>query len=357
MRRLLLVWLLVLAGCARPAPPVRTVVGPLPPEVKPTGVAEVEPKADNKPASYWIAALQDKDEKARGAVAVTLGDLGAEAVPVLVVALKNSDAEVRGQAARILEDIARTTGQPQAVAALRGALKDQNVKVRESAAGALGYAIGDTKNAVPALLEAIRDPSDGVRARAAWALGHLGPDAKDAAGPLSDLLRDKNDEVCHNAFEALGHLGAAARASVPLLLEVVKERGKAILRDPTVVDAVGNIGPAVTPVLLEVLKNADEGLREIALENLGDALAVPEEAPPEVLAEIDKQAKAVLPAATAALKDDKARVRQKAAELLGKLGSRAKDAAGALKEAQSDKDEGVQKKAAEALKKIESGKE
>jgi HEAT repeat protein len=106
---------------------------------------------------------------ARKHAAWGLGALDAsEAVPALVEALKDSEAEVREQVAWALGAI----GDRRAVDGLIGALADSAPGVRRQAAWALG-AIGD-RRAVSALTKALKDADASVRKQAAWALGAIG---------------------------------------------------------------------------------------------------------------------------------------------------------------------------------------
>ena len=89
-------------------------------------------------------------------------------VDALVVALKDSDAGVRRQAARTLAQI----GNPRAVPALSAAMKDAEPDMRAIIASALGE-LGDAA-AVPALRDALKDENVAVRVRAASALGEIG---------------------------------------------------------------------------------------------------------------------------------------------------------------------------------------
>ena len=79
------------------------------------------------------------------------------------------------------------------------------------------------------------------------------------------------------------------------------------------------------------------------------------DAPPELVAEVDWQAKAA-PAIVKHLQGGKDSVRQKAAATLRRIGPRAQEAVPALKAALEDKQEAVQQQAREALKKIAPAK-
>jgi len=76
---------------------------------------------------------------------------------------------------------------PAAVPALIGALKDENEKVRRSAAGTLGIIGLEAKTAVPFLIEALKDKNEEVRQESAGALENINtPEAQKA---LKDYAR------------------------------------------------------------------------------------------------------------------------------------------------------------------------
>jgi HEAT repeat protein len=90
------------------------------------------------------------------------------------------------------------------IPALTRLLADQNGKVRESAARALGT-IGPA-TVVSSLMELLADKNDHVRLAAASALGQIGPEAKIAIPALTQLLDDEfefNEKVRQSAAESL----------------------------------------------------------------------------------------------------------------------------------------------------------
>src|SRR5207253_1061432 len=98
-------------------------------------------------------------------------------------------------------------GAKAAAAALRGAVKDQDVSVRMEAALALWHVEARADN-LDVFLNAAGDPSALVRADACRALGAIGPAAKPAISTLAKLLVDKESAVRGQAAEALGKIGA-----------------------------------------------------------------------------------------------------------------------------------------------------
>jgi len=159
---------LVAIGSAAYEPLIRALKGPV--WVARGNAAWALGALGNHQASPLLAvALRDTEANVRRRGAWALGALDAsESVPALIEALKDPDAGVREQVAWALGAI----GDRRAVEPLTNALGDQAAQVREQAAWALG-ALGD-RRAAPALAKALKDTEARVRRQAAWALGAIG---------------------------------------------------------------------------------------------------------------------------------------------------------------------------------------
>ena len=144
------------------------------------------------------AALQDPDERVRIDAYYDLGALGAEGVPVLMVALKDESAR-RWQANLGRGDFTN----PSQLESPYGL----------AAAGAV---------AVPALVEALQDRDWWLRAGAACALGCMGVEAQEAATALAAALQDDSEWVCRNAANALSNMGQVS-AAVPALTQALDD--------------------------------------------------------------------------------------------------------------------------------------
>ena len=108
--------------------------------------------------------------------------------------------------------------------ALTRALKDQDGRVREAAAGALRYVDSDVVIAVPALRAALEDEKPYVRRSAAITLGIIGSPAASAVPELARMMM--NDTDWHNrntAVAALGRIGPSAQDMVPLLEKMLRD--------------------------------------------------------------------------------------------------------------------------------------
>jgi HEAT repeat protein len=297
------------------------------------GSAAVEP---------LLVALKDSDSNVRQASAKALGQLGdAGAVGPLITVLRGKDKELSQTAVKVLVEI----GIP-SVSPLVTALRDPDKSVQQVAAEGLGK-IGDTQ-AVEPLIAALEDSDSNVCQAAAGALGQLG-DAR-AVEPLIAALDNPYWEVRKTAAEALGQLGDA-RAVKPLLVAAFREFN---MREVATA-ALGQLGDAqgAKPLLVAALRDRD--MREVAaaaLEKLGWQPDV-SEAGAQYWILLRKWEKCValggvaVEPLIAALDDEVTDVRQAAARALGRLGDAR--AAEPLIAALTDRDSSVRGSAAQAL--------
>ena len=142
--------------------------------------------------------------------------LGDAAVEPLITALQIR--EYKGQKRALILDLLGRIGDRRAVPALIGALNDADAEVRNQAAYGL-YAIPDQR-AFDSLMQHLHDPNDRVAGLAARALGRVGD--RRAVEPLVAALvesrkqGEKSAGMATAAAEALGDLGDR-RASKALL--------------------------------------------------------------------------------------------------------------------------------------------
>jgi hypothetical protein len=177
-----------------------------------------------------------------------------------IVLAKNKDTDLQLQAVKALARI----GTP-AVPALAELLKDQDLRVRKSAAEALGNIGSKSKAVVPTMVQLLMDERPWVRESALLDIGGIGPDAKAAVPALIELLDDKSYRW--DAAYTLGQIGPGAKESIPALTKLLKAsdgqvRGIAVW-------ALGNMGPdanAAVPALKKILKDEDPNVRQIACE-------------------------------------------------------------------------------------------
>jgi HEAT repeat protein len=161
VRRTSLAWLLLSVGCLI-AGGCEGAPGGGPPGGRPTAEEmrrqreRFERQFDMQPRLAVVSAVRVTGVKETAADA--LARIGAEAVPPLIEALTDPDAEVRLQATRALARMG-LVGRD-AVPALITALSDENKLVRQGAARALGQMGPAAREAIPALIQALKDPAN-----------------------------------------------------------------------------------------------------------------------------------------------------------------------------------------------------
>ena len=131
----------------------------------------------------------------KGAVTAVCGRTDQETIRFLILALRDTNKEVRNESVHGLAKIGRM-----AADALATLLHDPEWRIRYRAVEGLGM-IGDPSSA-RLLIPLTRDEKDHVRYMAAKALGALSP--QDSADALLPLIHDENHYVRRMAAESLG---------------------------------------------------------------------------------------------------------------------------------------------------------
>ncbi len=138
--------------------------------------------------------------------------------------------------------------------------------------------LGDGKTVVPTLVEMLKynDPEVALtfdqvfepsfRVAAADSLGRIGPDAKAAIPGLRELLGDKHEVVRRAAVMALARIGIA---TIPTLAELLKDKNHANreLAALTVAE-MGSEAKSLVPALTALLKDDSTAVRKAADEAL-----------------------------------------------------------------------------------------
>jgi HEAT repeat protein len=255
--------------------------------------------------------------------------------------LSDKDAGVRADAARELNHLAGIANSPderQAIPALIVSLKDSDHDVRSNAAMALGSIGSDGKTVIPALVLAVRDKDYAVREEAVDSLGRIGKDAQLAVPALVAALTDKDDSVRYAATSAWIGFGREARVSLSDLTNLLKSDDSRVrLCAAEVLAAIGPDARDAVPLLTAELKDKHEAA---ALEAAG------------ALASIGVNQSEALPVAVRLLHAEDSDMRCRAAGVLGELGAASQSAVPVLTKALNDHDRDVRVVAAIALDKI-----
>jgi hypothetical protein len=175
-------------------------------------------------------------------------------LPDLIRALRSRTAADRLRAAKDLGRLGWLARE--ALPALVGVLDDEDAKVREAAAHAVGQMGPD---ALPELMRMLAHEDKYVRRNAVWALGKLGPLAGSALRDLCRTLKDSDPRTASGAAQGLGNMGAAGAEAVPALAEAM--RGTNIVLCRLAAKALSQIGPPALATLIAHLQHSDPFVR------------------------------------------------------------------------------------------------
>ena len=175
-------------------------------------------------------------------------------LPDLIRALRS---EVPATRLRAVKDLGRLGWLArEALPALVGSLDDEDAKVRESTAHAIGQMGPD---ALPTLSGMLDHLDKYVRRNAVWALGKLGPLARPALADLCAALKDTDPRTASGAAQALGNMGADGADGVAALTEAM--RGTNIVLCRLAAKALSQIGSPALATLIAHLQHSDPFVR------------------------------------------------------------------------------------------------
>lgn len=214
----------------------------------------------------------------------SIGPGAKAAVPALHAILKDAKQtqKLRIHAASALAEIG--IANPEVMATLMELLRNTaDLNMASAAAGVVGGIGYEAREAIPLLLALYRSQgntntqwANQIRQGALDALRHMGPAAKPVVPELVRILKDKQVDsgVRKSAALALKHIGPHAIDAVPTLLDMVKNYDPVYSRDE-IVYALGGIGPAAIPALVEFINNEankkdDRNPRSVAVRAIGE---------------------------------------------------------------------------------------
>jgi HEAT repeat protein len=283
-----------------------------------------------------LRALSKRDAHVRRCAVEVLCDFGREAdsaTPHLLGLLTDRSDAVRVQAAHA---IAAVGGRP-AVPGLIRALDDKKPLVRAAAARGLASIGRDAVSAYPKLQLRLTDPNPDVRVASAKAIWSIQREAREAVPVLIAALREP---VSWEAALILASIGPNASNAVPALIERLKrEKVPRPLREtPVAALALGQIGVAAVPALIETLASSNPRVRTSAVLALGY---------------VGPQASSATPQLVTLLSDPDGDVRRAATLSLGTIDPARKELVSALVAMASDEDIFLQSLAAFTLERID----
>jgi HEAT repeat protein len=226
--------------------------------------------SDDDPLPELIRSLRSEAGVNRLKAAKDLGRLGwlaRESLPSLVAALSDDDAKVREAAAQAIGQMG-----PEALPALSAMLGHQDKYVRRHAVWAMGKLGPLARPALLDLCEALRDPDPRTASGAAQALGQMGTDGADAIPALTEAMRGTNIVLCRLAAKALSQIGPPA---LPTLIAHLQHSDPFVRGESAM--ALGWMGP-VAKGAVPLLANIVRGPRSAHRSN--QPLPPPEPTPP-----------------------------------------------------------------------------
>lgn len=311
-----------------------------------------------KTIPYLLKVSADNDASVRKAVKEALDKIDPlwqqskstdQSVPKLVQELGNEDWRVRNAAASALGQIESASAD--AIPKLLKMLTDKDREVRRTATESLNKIDPEwrrgkaTAKALPHIVKALADPNWSIRSAAVGALEEIGPVAAKAAPYLVKALKDSTIDVKNAARKALEKVDPKGKYR-----EEEESAVKARYVPSAFEKALGDIepkSPEAIPHLVKKLIDTDREVRKAAREVLGkiDPKWPRNKAALEMIPFLVKEG----------LSDSKWIVRSSAAEALGDFGSAAAETAPRLQKVMNtDSSVDVRSAAKKALQKIGS---
>ncbi|MEP0814257.1 MAG: HEAT repeat domain-containing protein [bacterium] len=150
-------------------------------------------------------------------------------VEYLCAALKSDIPAAASIAAEALGELGQLAAD--SVAALIVAMECNCAETRWSAAEALGKIAPQNEAAVVALTNALADENRTVRIAAAWSLKKLGSFAQAAVPELTKAAQSNDSMFQRRAIRALGRIGGCAVSALPILRTMLSDAERAEGRD------------------------------------------------------------------------------------------------------------------------------
>ena len=224
-----------------------------------------------------LKAMQDDDAQVRKSADEALVRIGLPAMPRLITALEHGDVSTRTNAARVLWSL-RTLGvrpttdkETQAlVTALIKALNDAEPRVRENVVEGLANIGTDAVTALPGLLTTLNDPDSAVRKATCSALCRIRPHDPNVVSALIAALKDADVQVRVEVCHGLSEVGKDHPAAVNALIARLRDDPHPDVRAEAV-EALKDIGPAAKvaiPAITAALNDPNERVRDEAEEAL-----------------------------------------------------------------------------------------
>jgi HEAT repeat protein len=127
---------------------------------------------------------------------------------------------------------------------------------------------GVEEQRIQELIVLLKSPQRDRRRQAVEAIQQLGPSASVAVPFLMEALADKDGLVRYRASVALACIGPKAAEAIPLLCKILKDHSENDVNRGIAANALGRIGKASLPSLLDLLKEKDWEVKSHAAQAL-----------------------------------------------------------------------------------------
>jgi len=292
--------------------------------------------------SPWAMAALWRDPSVQRRRAIgALRRIGLDALEELVAALQSRHADVRAQAASILEELRHSDRR--IIALLGDQLRDRDVSARQRAGSALVSLTTDARDALPGFQQALQDPDATIRVDAVAYLHYLGTPALPL---LVAALKDVDARVQKQARSSLLVLPVDEQRLHDSLEPLLKDAPVAAREGAVAV--MGRCGTSAVGTLIGALKDPEDPVRQAAIEALLKFKADEKVLLPALLEAVKDRNELVragainaltrysghgLPKALAGLQDESPHVRAMSAKILGQYDLKvAPDLIGAMKD-------------------------
>lgn len=265
-----------------------------------------------------ITALDTLDTPMRDSAFLTLRQFGSELTPAIPKLAAILTTTKNPAFATALVQLLGQVG-PNAVPALVEALKTTQGSVRVAVVHALGQIGPEAGSAAPALVDLLDHEDSTLKAAATTWLAELGLNAVE---PLIERLGDEDPTVRQAAAEILGRIGPIAKGAVPDLSLALSSNDNPTSVRVAAANALRQIdgerqSVMIVPVLAKALKDDDIAVRRSAAEALARISPLPAD---------------LAPSLASALQEPDGRTRLHAATALAHLPGRTDEAVAVLAE-------------------------
>jgi HEAT repeat protein len=225
-------------------------------------------------------AMENASDEAVDKAISAFVSLGPSAIPDLADAFEE-EAQERLRLARIFKLMAERDKDAipvlvkEALPALIDALSDKNAETRGEILLAIGALGPEAKSAVAAVGKALKDPEEDVRYAACYALGKIGPAAISVKEELVKNLDSSDRHLAMVSAWALAKIQPGCEnvspKSLPIFIKALEDEN-AVVRIEAVesIACLGRLAKDAVPALKKLLNDKDESVRQRAAEVLRD---------------------------------------------------------------------------------------